>query len=647
MAPQNPTSYEVLLELASVQSSPLAKIKCLYAARNAPVASSHMRAYASFGAAQILMNEYCASERALGEAKSLLLSAERDLASCQNSNANSSYLATLSLLGQCHMLLGDDASAASVFQSAARAAASGHSSPPPGRSSAAALARWQAHFLLFLARVEGDPQHGHKKVEEHLKAAEALRIDDPVYRTVLALSQAIGAMQRGDTALADRHLTTTATELGGALRRPTSSLSGATASPPPLTSKHFIESLRAHYYLLYALNAHMGGRTANLSSDESYPAYEEFFKAIERLDNLAEERERDKATTKPGDLECLFLPLDDVDLRTCGEMMYDNVLRLGGCHPNGHPSGSSRENTAGSKAAEATGISGSEALMDPNTNRASGNRGSRNASGMPVTGKCVQFLEYEAMRALTVCDFQLAAKTLLEAVREDSRAAVGGPRSASLPLLLAQYFHSTREYDAALSLLDRLWSPPLSVVDPRAAPRAALVELERNDANAASSRMAAFNDAIDMNALPAQERAVAQMVGGLILLQQDDSTGARLMLTKALKQAHSMVGSGQFVGQILNCLAPVQQGRQDHSGALQMLESSATLLKSAKDLMSLVTTLVAMEKLYLVMKQEEKAASCRQYLEKKNAELTKRLQTVHCSGPHKELLRSASSFVSR
>ena len=58
--------------------------------------------------------------------------------------------------------------------------------------------------------------------------------------------------------------------------------------------------------------------------------------------------------------------------------------------------------------------------------------------------------------------------------------------------------------------------------------------------------------------------------------------------------------------------------------------------------MSLVTTLVCMEKLYLAMKQHDKAASCRQYLEKKNAELTKRLQLVHSTSEHKELVYSFS-----
>lgn len=93
------------------------------------------------------------------------------------------------------------------------------------------------------------------------------------------------------------------------------------------------------------------------------------------------------------------------------------------------------------------------------------------------------------------------------------------------------------------------------------------------------------------------------MINGLILYKEGDSTGSRLLLTKALKQAHGMVGSGQFVGQILNALAPVQKQRNDHAGALQMFESATTLLKSVKDLMSLVTTLIGMQKLYSEMNQ--------------------------------------------
>jgi hypothetical protein len=86
----------------------------------------------------------------------------------------------------------------------------------------------------------------------------------------------------------------------------------------------------------------------------------------------------------------------------------------------------------------------------------------------------------------------------------------------------------------------------------------------------------------------------------------------------------------------------VQQERQDHAGALQMFESSATLVKSVKDLMSLVTTLVGMEKLYEEMKNEDKAASCRQYLQKKAADLTSRLQVVYDSKAHKECIRLAN-----
>ena len=135
--------------------------------------------------------------------KPCFLSAERDLKSSkQNSNSNTaSYLATLSLLGQCHMLLGDDTSAATVFQTGIRAAAASGSSAMSATSAtspgAPQSARWQAHFLLFLARVEGNPRCSHAKVDGHLKAVEALNIDDPVYRTVLALSQAVSAMQRG------------------------------------------------------------------------------------------------------------------------------------------------------------------------------------------------------------------------------------------------------------------------------------------------------------------------------------------------------------------------------------------------------------------------------------------------------------------
>jgi hypothetical protein len=86
-------------------------------------------------------------------------------------------------------------------------------------------------------------------------------------------------------------------------------------------------------------------------------------------------------------------------------------------------------------------------------------------------------------------------------------------------------------------------------------------------------------------------RTTAQLVNGVLLCREGDSTGARLLLSKALKQAHGLVGSTQLVGQVLNALAPVQQERQDVAGAQKMFESATTLLKSIGDLPSLVTTL--------------------------------------------------------
>jgi hypothetical protein len=174
---------------------------------------------------------------------------------------------------------------------------------------------------------------------------------------------------------------------------------------------------------------------------------------------------------------------------------------------------------------------------------------------------------------------------------------------------------------------------------------AALTDLhESNGLPTASMRMKdhELDSPSRLNSLPSHERSIAQMINGLILYRQGDSTGARLLLTKSLKQAHGMVGSGQFVGQVLNCLAPVQQERNDHPGALQMFESSATLLKSVKDLMSLVTTLKGMERLYQDMKDESKLASCRQYLDKKSGELITRLQVAYDTKDHKECISLAN-----
>lgn len=109
-------------------------------------------------------------------------------------------------------------------------------------------------------------------------------------------------------------------------------------------------------------------------------------------------------------------------------------------------------------------------------------------------------------------------------------------------------------------------------------------------------------------------RAVAQLVSGIILRQQGDATGARLLLTKALKQAHSVLGSSHMVAQVLNALAPVQQAKSDSDGAKQMLESAMTLAKTLGDLPTLITTLKRLAAIQKETDDTSKSAVCEKEL---------------------------------
>ena len=455
--------------------------------------------------------------------------------------------------------------------------------------------RWKAHFLFQMCRcqVTAHDDGVDSTLESLDSLSSALSYEE---KTILAMAHAIREMKRHHPDAADKWLTETATELGNAFKKNTSK------------NKLSLESLRAHYYLIYALNAHLSGRAGQLSSEGTYPAFEELFKSMERIGD---------ETLSVDDLQP---PLDNACANILGEMLHANLLRL-----SGH---------GGDAAVHAAQI---EESLEQVSGKVGGNINNRK----PIIQLQLVNLEYRCLAALVICDFQAAAKFLTRAgvlIQEYPEQLEDHIESVSL--LLGQYFHSTREYDAALEVFNSVNSTMATLC-------AALTELhvEKHHATAACARMNSLKE-LHLNSLPTHERSLVQMINGLILCRQNDSTGARLLFTKSLKQAHGMIGSGQFVGQILNCLAPVQQERQDLAGALQMFESSATLLKSVKDLISLVTTLKGMERLYKEMKDNEKASSCRQYLEKKSDDLTGRLQRVYDDAHHKECITLANRLKS-
>ena len=452
--------------------------------------------------------------------------------------------------------------------------------------------RWKAHFLFQMCRhqVSACASCDDDNVESTLDSLDSLSSSlSYEEKTVLAMTHAIRDMKRQHPDAADKWLTETATELGNAFKKNKSG------------DKLSLESLRAHYYLIYALNAHLSGRAGQLASEGSYPAFEELFKSMERIGD------------KTLQLNDLQPPLDNTCANILGEMLHANLLRV-----SGH---------GGDAAVQ----------IEESLEHAEEKLGKEK----PVIQLHLVNLEYRCLAALVVCDFQASAKFLSRAgALIEQYPDLLRDHVESVSLLLGQYFHSTREYDAALEVFNGVHTTMATLC-------AALTELhvEKHHATSASARMNTLKE-LHLNSLPTHERSIVQMINGLILCRQNDSTGARLLFTKSLKQAHGMIGSGQFVGQILNCLAPVQQERQDLAGALQMFESSATLLKSVKDLISLVTTLKGMEKLYIEMKDNDKASSCRQYLERKSNDLTGRLQRVYDNAHHKECIALANRLKS-
>lgn len=124
---------------------------------------------------------------------------------------------------------------------------------------------------------------------------------------------------------------------------------------------------------------------------------------------------------------------------------------------------------------------------------------------------------------------------------------------------------------------------------------------------------------------PAILRAVTLLTHALIALQQKDTACARMHLTKALKQAHSVLGNTQLVGQVLNCLAPIQLAKSDIQGAGQMFESALTLLKGVGDLPSMLTTLSGMSDMYASESNDQLAEKNAEYMGRKKLELMERV----------------------
>ena len=219
--------------------------------------------------------------------------------------------------------------------------------------------------------------------------------------------------------------------------------------------------------------------------------------------------------------------------------------------------------------------------------------------------------------------------------------------------MTGHYAHTLGEYNLAISLFGTVINSPTRHLHKLASLSAALSELQRSttiDDSEAFSAAKAWLDAQNLSPTTLQnvathEKATAQLINGIILLRKNDATGARLLLTKALKQAHGLIGSTQLVGQVLNVLAPVQKEREDLAGAKQMFDSSITLLKALGDLPSLVTALHGLHAVHEKEENEALATKSQQYLARKAADLDSRMTEVKSSAEHAQVVEMSQWLI--
>jgi hypothetical protein len=177
---------------------------------------------------------------------------------------------------------------------------------------------------------------------------------------------------------------------------------------------------------------------------------------------------------------------------------------------------------------------------------------------------------------------------------------------------------------------------------------AAMTELEMDDSNdggaggraleimTSAGISVASEDLLDR---PAIEKGLTLLVHGLVLQYKGDDIGTRMYLSKALKQAHNILGNTQLVGQVLNVLAPIQVRKRDIPGAFQMFESSLTLMKGAGDLPSMLTSLRGIGEMYKSEGNEKLCEKNEEYKELKEKEAMARLEEAMRAPVHKELLQ--------
>lgn len=213
-------------------------------------------------------------------------------------------------------------------------------------------------------------------------------------------------------------------------------------------------------------------------------------------------------------------------------------------------------------------------------------------------------------------------------------------------LLLGHYAQAVQQYEAASQHFQEVLRSDAAQLHDSAAVAAALAELQRDPVGPGGLRRASelleqrgMKELPHVLGLPVHDRTTALVTNALVAQRTGDLSNATVMLTKALKTAHTHLGNTQMVAQVLNVLGPLQASKGDRSGAEQMLTSALTLGKAQFDLPTVLAASRSLLALFAgVPGQEERAATQVAYTEKKEGELGERVRQGTGAAEHAALL---------
>jgi hypothetical protein len=596
--------------------------KCLSAACGARGALPATQAAAALAYAEVLLAHFdnlVEARRALLAAELALRPARGDaVAKCRVHDA----LARVARLG-------GDARGEDDALAAGLAAAAAGGAP---RAERAELERWRAYFLFRRAEAAfaaGGPAAAREALEAVDAGGPPAEAAD---RALLALSRAVLELHDGDVNAAETALGEAAValdelgrgragECGGAAAA--ARRGGAEAASAEAANRR-ARGLNTIYALAYTLNSMESGRAAQLVDGVGEDSV--VFGVLE-----AAGLGLSSAAADGGDSP--FLPR--APAAALAHVLQAALLR-----------GVARRGEANSQLALAEEAAAREAAR-------LGVEWARGEAELPaaaaVAARAVVGLRAVAVAQRAVCalvgtDLAGAAAhggELLGALRRFPRLLAGHAPHARL--LCGHYAAAAGEHAAAAAHFDAVAAAPAAAhLGNAAALGGALAELHRpgGSAAAAAARLEARGMARSgaLQALPAHDRAAAALVHGLLLQRAGDAAGARLLLTKALKHAHSLVGSHQLVAQVLNALAPVQRARADAAGAAQMLDSALTMARGVNDLAAYATAARGLARLAAGAGDAERARESAGLAERKEVELEARRAKARRTPEHAELL---------